>query len=641
MSDASSSPRTPTLWWVGAVVLVAVGVGGYALAGRDDPQPTTPSCPDPPLLAFEADASWARDWQRPAAGARGILERDLQQWGERWTTARAQACEQPEPTATVQCLDRQAALANALATQLAALDATAQPAAWAAARTLPATEDCGAARDAAPSDAEALAVLQRAQAQLAVGLLAQAATTAAEVEVGEDDPARALQRWLVGHGQPPSERRTTWQNALGDAIASDDPALACTIALALAEQTPLDEGLAAAQRWWSLASAHARRLPTVPARQYALLHGQARMLARHGAHEAAVAVFEPALALLESDRGSTHPALVPGLRDAAVSAAALGKLDAAERLADRALELADDALGARHDEARNTLDAVARALRTADAPEKATAWLRIAVERAPEPERGRLLIALGEAYLAAGNHGDATESFERARTWSQQNEDALALPIGLGRAAVAQARGDADTASEHLEALLALPLQPDERAAVRLRQVAILLDAERLTEARTAATEALTTTSADGVGDDKRGEALTVAADVALRTERPQEAIALARRAVALLVRAHGPDHPAVLVALSHLGTGCLQADRNDEAAAAFDRARRLSRTSAPEIRVAATLGHATALWRTGAREEAAAVVRDLHGEVAQAARPGAAADLAAWLSQRDLPLAP
>jgi hypothetical protein len=94
------------------------------------------------------------------------------------------------------------------------------------------------------------------------------------------------------------------------------------------------------------------------------------------------------------------------------------------------------------------------------------------------------------------------------------------------------------------------------------------------------------------------------------------------------------------LVALVHLGSACLAERRNDEAAAAFSRAARLAHDAASEVRVAAVLGQATALWRTAAKDEATTLVRALHEAVAHDARPGAAADAAAWLAQRGLPLA-
>ncbi len=572
-----------------------------------------------------------------------MLQRDLDGWGERWTAARIEACAREARAPALQCLEAQAESARALSVALAELEPSAQPMAYAAALTLPPTEDCGApSADTSPRDPEVASTLTRARALLGAGQTAAAARLTESLELGDDDPLRGHARWIRGHGQAPGEAHATWQRALSDAIAADNPALAYEIALALTVGTSPDEGLAAAQRWWMLASAFARRLPTTARRQYGLLDSQAKMLALHGQPDASLAMQEPALALLEASLGSTHPALVPGLRDAAVAAASVGKLDAAERLAARALELADDALGARHPESVATLDAIAAATRAGGAPHKATAWLRMAIERRAPAEQGPTVVSLGEAYLQAGSIGDAADTFERAVTWSQSHDGrALQLRIALGRAAVAQARGDADTAAERLQETLATELDAVSRNAVRMRLVAILLDAERFEDARAAATEALEATTSEEAGDAARGEALSVAADVALRSGRPAEAIVLSRRAVARLVLAHGPEHASVLVALSYLGTACLDEDRDDEAAAAFSRAVQIARTSDPAVQVAAALGWATALWRTGAKEEATAVVRDLHAAVAHDARPGAAADAAAWLAGRGLSVEP
>ncbi len=646
MSDALDPPasRGATRWLVSLGIASALGLVVYASTRGKAPTPTEASCPSAEPFRWEADPAWLQGWMRAASGSRGVVERDLQAWAQRWGAARTEACalEADVRQATLTCLDRQAARARALADVLVELPEQAQPTAWAAGMGLPPTEDCGGARATPPPrDAAAQTTLDRANGLLAAGDVDAASALVRSLDLGEDDPLRAQAQWLEGHGQPPALAYATWQRALGDAIAGDDPALASTIALALAATTPLDEGLPVAQRWWALASAHARRRPTNATRQHALLATQASMLARHGRADDALSVHEPALALLESSVGGTHPALVPGLRESAIAAASVGKLDAAERLATRALELADDALGARHPESLATLDAIASALKSGGTPEKATAWLRMANERRPEDARGPGLVELGEAYLQAGRYGDAADTFDRALTWSLAHDaSALTLRIALGRAAVAQARGDADTAAEHLEnALKEEDLDARARETVRLRLVAVLLGAGRLDDARGAATLALEATK--DADDAARGEALSVAADVALRSGRPDEAIAFARRAVARLVRAHGTDAPSVLLALTHLGTACLDEKRDDEASAAFARAFQIARTGPPEVEVAAALGWATALWRTGSKEEATELVREVHGRVAQAARPGAAADAAAWLAQHDLPLEP
>lgn len=642
VSDAADppAPRGATPWLAGAALLSAAALSVYAFT-RSPAERAAPGCPETPTFRWQADPAWLQGWTRSAAGARGVLQADLETWTKRWTAAHTEACALPSPNrdAALGCLDRHAARAHALGEVLAALPPEAQEGAWAAGLGLPPTEDCGAvdAPPEAPRDPAVQASLDRAGALLNVGRVDEAGALAHGVELGEDDPARARARWLEGHAQGPSEAYATWQRALSDAIAADDPGLACTIALALATVTPRTEGLAAAQRWWAIASAHARRLPTTATRQHALLATQAQLLATHGEPDTALSLHEPALALLESNLGSTHPALVPGLRASAVAAAAVGKLDAAERLSQRALELADQGLGARHPEALATLDAIGTAMVDAGAPEKATAWMRMAIERRDEDARGPGLVELGEAYLQAGRIGDAADTFARALTWSSAHDGAHALRIALGRAAVAQARGDADTAAEHLQDALGGDLEPSARNTVRLRLIAVLLDAERFDDARAAATQALE--ASEGADDATRGEALSIAADVALRSDRPAEAIVLARRAVARLVRAYGPDHPEVLVALTHLGSACLAENRDEEAAAAFSRAFQIARTAAPAVQVAAALGWATALWRTDAREEAAQIVREVHAAVAQDARPGAAADAAAWLALRGLSL--
>lgn len=645
MSEALDPPasRGATRWLLVGVGLVsALGLVLYA-STRDEKEPTPAeiSCPAADAFQWESDPAWLEGWTRDAAGSRGVVERDLRTWAERWAAARTEACALDDVAreATLTCLDRHAARARALADVLADLPARAQPTAWAAGMSLPPTEDCGGApAPPPPRDTTAQATLDRASGLLAAGEIDATRELVRSLDLGEDDPLRAKALWLEGHGQPPPLAYATWQRALGDAIAADDPALASTIALSLAAATPLSEGLPAAQRWWALASALARRRPTNATRQHALLATQASMLARHGRADAALSVHEPALALLESSVGGTHPALVPGLRESAVAAASVGKLGAAERLATRALELADEALGARHPESLATLDAIAGALEDGGAPEKATAWLRMADERRPEAARGPGLVDLGEAYLQAGRYGDAADTFERALTWSQAHDaSALTLRIALGRAAVAQARGDADTAAERLEDALEGDLDARARETVRLRLVAVLLGAERFEDARAAATRALEATK--DADDAARGDALSVAADVALRSGRPHDAIAFARRAVARLARAHGTDDPSVLLALTHLGTACLDETRNDEAAAAFARAFQIAQNGPPEVEVAAALGWATALWRSGSKEEATELVREVHRHVAAAARPGAAADAAAWLALHDRPL--
>ncbi len=643
VSEAAKAPAPSgaTPWLAGASALGAVLLSIYALTRDPAPAPAGPGCLEPPPFAWTADPTWLAAWGQQASGARVVVQQDLNAWGERWVAAHQEACAL-EPQArdgVVQCLDRHADRARALAEALHSLAPERQAEAFAVATGLPPSEDCAHARVEPPTDPAVIAALDLAQASLDTGQPERAAEALEGLDLEDEDPLRARVGWLRGRLAEPREAPEIWQRALTDAIAHDQPALACSIALELAAGPR--EDLAGAQRWWALASAHARRLPTTAARQHALLHTQADLLHRHGQPAGALALYEPALAVLESARGGTHPSLVEGLRAAAVAAAAVGKLDAAERLAKRALELTDDGLGARHPQALAILEAIAVALQSAGAPERAMGWRRMELQRRDEATHGPTLAALGEASLQAEIYGDAGQSFERAATWAADHDDEIVgLQAAIGRAAVAQAKGDADAAADHLEAARHATTDPVVRNTLQLRRVAVLLDAGRLTDARDAAAAALA--DAEGHDDATWGEALTVAADVALRSEHADEAIVLARRAVAALVRAHGREHASVLVALTHLGTACLDQGRNDDAAAAFARAAEISAGASPEIQIASALGWATALWRTGAKQEAEAIAVDAQQMAARHERADATADVAAWMAARGLaPAAP
>ncbi|MEM6296998.1 MAG: tetratricopeptide repeat protein, partial [Myxococcota bacterium] len=118
------------------------------------------------------------------------------------------------------------------------------------------------------------------------------------------------------------------------------------------------------------------------------------------------------------------------------------------------------------------------------------------------------------------------------------------------------------------------------------------------------------------------------------------DALELSRRAVARLVAGLGPDDPAVLVALTHLGTACLQTRRDEEAAAAFARAVSVADASGASepARAAAELSLATALWRTGAKDDARATATVAYARIAATAdAPEGAAIFAGWFDQRGL----
>ncbi|MEM6296450.1 MAG: tetratricopeptide repeat protein, partial [Myxococcota bacterium] len=517
-TDASSRPTSPWL----------VGIVGAALGGLVTWAATRPAAAPEPEAAIcvpgesgwdggRADATFAA-WSGDASGARVVLRRDLDAWFERWETAKAEACTRPEHErpAVDACLDDLGAQGLALADVLRDLDADRRANAWAAARSLPATEDCAVAA-IHPRDPDVASTLHRAAAREAVGDTAGAAAQLDALALADDDPSRARWLWLRGHAEP-ADAQAHWIKALGDAIAMDDPALVVRVSLDLSAIAGDRDD---AQRWWALASAHARRLPSTNARQHALLSAQGRLLQRAGAAKAAVSVYEPALALLEAELGGTHPALVPDLRRSAETAGTLGQLDAAEGLAKRALEIVDASLGARHDEALSTLDAIAAAVQQAGAPQRATAWLRMAVERRGDATQGPTIVALGRAYLGAGRLSDAADSFHAATQWLTKHgpDDELALAVELGEAALAQARGTPDLALGHLRA--ALELAPARDAAdVRVRLIIALADAGDLDAAQLEARASLSALVRDGADDATLGATLSAAADVALRAEQ-------------------------------------------------------------------------------------------------------------------------
>lgn len=657
-SPQAPSPRGTTPWLAGLCIAGAIALTVFALNRSTSPPAPEDRCGPAPstddvVRAFDG-------WNETDTGVRMVVQRDVEAWLTRWHTARAQVCAKrsssppdptdlaganptaadptalADPTRWLTCLERQRLRATTMLHALATAEASTRAHAWKTTFALPPTEDCAVARTTSPIDPQRAEDLDLAEAAWVSGHTDQAKALLDAIELADEDPLAPRVLWLQARlaqrrGDPSTP---LLQRALWEAVAFDRPALVTDIALALALETQDD--LAAAQQWWGLASASARRLPSTSGRQHALMHAQARLLHAAGQPKAALSLYEVALTLIERERSGQHPAMIEDLVASAHAAISLGELDAAERLTQRALDVADGSLGARHETARSLLREVASALVDAGAGERAAGWLRILHERQDEDARGQTWLARGRAHLAAGQPTQARDAFHAASLWATTHDAQaeLRVQIELGMAAVAQARGESDIAVDHLAKAIESIDDPNARIRVQLQRASLQAEAGALEDAATTIREALA-----AVPDNDHaaaGDVLSAAADLALRSDRPAEALDLARRAVASCVRGRGPADASVVVALGHLGTACLALNRDDEAVITFERAADVAAAANmdPPARAAMELAWASALWRTKERDEAARVAGQAFTRVAKT--PDAAA-FASWFVQRGL----
>ncbi len=651
-------PSRANAWLAAGAIVAAVGLLGFAFT-RPKP-PARSRCPDETVdLAWNEDIGRRafEDWDASASLARTVVRRDLDAWFSRWSDARAQACAaqgspDDEPSRdserTLACLERQRLRAEQTVQVLQEVAGPATMHAWQAVLALPPSEDCGLRQAARPAvDPDTQHRLLRADALVRLGDFEAAQSQLGSLELGEEDPLRPrlllLRARIARHQDADDTAATALELALGDAVAHDEPALLVEIGLELCDLSSEDPSRAEeAQRWWKLASAANRRLPSAAVRQHRLMAAQARLLQRRDLPRAALSLFEVALTLAEQHYSGQHPVMIEDLGRSARAAAQLGELDAAERLAQRGLDIADASLGARHPLAIDLTHDFAQALVRFGAPQRATTWHRRALERRDAASRGPTWVALGRAHLGAGDAEAAVAAFHEASLWlTEHGPDAeLALATELGLAATAQAQGQSEVAIGHLRAALtALPADASARVDVQLQLGAALADLARFDDASSVVLAA--TRSLETDDDDPRlGDALSALADIAMRSQRSGEALALSRRAVARLVASRGPHHPSVLVALNQLGTACLAEDRAAEAGAAFARAVVIAEAAGvPAPQQAATeLAWATALWRQGDQATAtSAASRAYLRLAAQGAQAIDDAGLVAWFEQRDL----
>lgn len=130
-------------------------------------------------------------------------------------------------------------------------------------------------------------------------------------------------------------------------------------------------------------------------------------------------------AILEAELGPDHPDLARSLRDLGVRYAAPGRLDQAEALHRRALDIRERALPERHPDIAESLEAVAALLRQSDRIEEAEA-LEAHAKTIREDQEGqaratgrfsdfaRTLVGRGFMEATAGNLATAEAHYRRA-----------------------------------------------------------------------------------------------------------------------------------------------------------------------------------------------------------------------------------
>jgi tetratricopeptide (TPR) repeat protein len=281
---------------------------------------------------------------------------------------------------------------------------------------------------------------------------------------------------------------------------------------------------------------------------------------------------------------------IESLAAAAMDSADGGRLDEAERLAGRALALAEalaasrtrDELLARSLRARGTVHR-ARG-RYLDAERVFTRALGHATRGfgAASLEVAELQNDLGMTFKYVGRFDDAEAAYDRARHILDElpdvdEEDAAALFHNLG--GLAHARGDFETAEPLARRAVEIRTQthgPRDPATLldRSAHAAILFGLGRTDEAETSFRGLLGDLEAAlGADHPEVAVALNNLAAIVQSRGAVVEAVSLYRRVIAVKEARFGAGSPALAVPLNNLGTALLAQGRADEATAVHERA--------------------------------------------------------------------
>lgn len=590
--------------------LVVVGATALALA-----RPAAATCggADRHLAGVWDDAARARVETALVASGRSFadsaavdVDGALASWSARWVAAHEHVCEASEHgeqsasalDVRMACLQSARAELVAVVDVLASMDPNEVDRAAAAAHGLPTPEPCTTLQpstDATGPESEALRErLARAAVLLRAGRNEQARTLALEIEAdARDEPRIAAEatvlaaRGIAALGDYEAAERALEgalfaAQALGHPRAQADAALA--LAHMLATRTPrFPEAL----RWTSYAEAEARRAELDSELVARVLDTRGVALHGRGDHEAAIAAYEEALAVLD-DAGADELARCGPLDNLGAALRSAGRYPLAIETHERALAIRERILGPDHPDVARSLSNLGSALmedgRSREAVDLQMRSLEIR-ERAfgpDHPDVATSLTNLAGSQYHLGRYADSEASARRAlaireRVHGRDHQQTASSLGTLGLALHSQA--ETTEAAEVLRRALVI-LERDlgdghpRTASARSNLANALMDAGELEAAAALYRKAIATAEeTDGVEHPDVAVYLTNLGNVLIELGELGEAQQVLERALAIRERALGADHPDLVFTLMSLGGVHLTAKRAGEAVPLLERA--------------------------------------------------------------------
>lgn len=376
--------------------------------------------------------------------------------------------------------------------------------------------------------------------------------------------------------------------------------------------------LAAAERAFEDAHALAAGLAPDDPRRATAAHNLGFARYARGWPGEALSAFREALALREASFGRGHPVTAQSLSSLGEALRATGQHAAAEEAHRRALEIRRTTLAPGHPELAESLNAYGVLLIDLGRFDEAEASLREALTiRAEVLGERQLPVAetrshLGALAFARGRHPEAElwyrQSLEVEETVFGSASPAL-IPGLTNLALVMRAQGRAGEAAGLLER--ALGLQADdaatlaERARLRALLGTFLAEADEPTRARAELERSIAATE-QALGPnhpDLIGPLLALAG--LERQARPEEALAMLHRAVAIGETTEPSGGPRFAAALHNLALLQIERGELDEADRLLDRIAGIEGQTAPELARTLTR-HADLLTALGRGKQAA-----------------------------------
>ncbi|MET0594973.1 MAG: serine/threonine-protein kinase [Polyangiaceae bacterium] len=400
------------------------------------------------------------------------------------------------------------------------------------------------------------------------------------------------------------------------ARAGDPPDLAAEVPFFLGGLDLLGGRYQSAGESYRRAVTLAERSPTISPHTLAYYRSHlSAAVAASGDHRAALPLFQQVLADQEQILGPRHPQVATTLTNLGLLYQRMGDFPKSLETLERSLQIQEQSVGPESHEvalALNNLGATQCELaRYDDAVGTYRRAIAIWSREGEPPPLGYPVASLAQTLIYFSQFDEAAPLADRAlgifrKSFGDDHPD-LAYPYEtLGE--ILERRGRyADAEQRYRQGLAAREHEPDAHLmAVSWTEIARILGLRgKLGDGRVAIDKALGLLD-HGASDRELAVPLSVRAILRLRLGERDEALADARRAVAVLEPVYGRSHPEVARALVVLGEVLAAAGHHDEAHAAFARAVAAFPARHPDL-PAALLGLGSTLLAEQRRAEAIA----------------------------------